>query len=420
MNSVRLCIHRAADTIGGNCIEIVAPSGERIFLDAERPLDTPDDEPTPVPPSLDTGSPVLGVLLSHAHTDHCGLLDALPESWPVYSGEATEVQLRLSSAMRGGDVRQPCHHWENGKPLTIGPFMVTPHLIVHSAFDAYALQIEVAEKVIFYSGDFRAHGRKAVLTERLMKSPPENVDVLFMEGTNLVSGDAQPKPALNEKELEDDFARLFLETRGRVFVSWSSTNIDRTVTLYRACKRSGRVLVPDLYCMLVLERLKEFASIPQAEWGGKHMRAVVTQKMSNLLKRLGEHGFIDYLKSHRAVMKAEHLAKTPEKWVIMSRSSLVDDFAKKGVVPDENDIWVWSLWKGYLEMDSSLKMRDFFSPCQKKYIHSSGHASTEVLQKFAEALKPKKLIPVHGEAWGERQENFASVHMLTNGQWIPI
>ena len=420
MSGVRLCIHRAADTIGGNCIEIVAPSGERIFLDAGRPLDTPDDEPTPVPPSLDTGNPALGVLLSHAHTDHCGLLDVLPESWPVYSGKATEVQLRLSSAMRGGDVRQPCRHWESGKPLTIGPFVVTPHLIDHSAFDAYALQIEVAGKVVFYSGDFRAHGRKAVLTEKLMRSPPEKVDVLLMEGTNLVSGDALPKPTLTEKELEDDFVRLFQEAKGRVFVSWSSTNIDRTVTLYRACKRSERVLVPDLYCMLVLERLKEFASIPQAEWGGKHMRAVVTQKMNRLLKRLGEHDFIDYLKTHRAVMKADHLANTPEKWVIMARSSLVDDFAQKGVVPDENDAWVWSLWKGYLDMESSQKMKNFFAPCRMEYIHSSGHASLDVLQQFSGALKPKMLIPVHGEAWGEHKQDFPGVHMLKNETWLSL
>lgn len=42
MSDVRLCIHRAADTIGGNCIEVMAPGGERILLDAGRPLDTPD------------------------------------------------------------------------------------------------------------------------------------------------------------------------------------------------------------------------------------------------------------------------------------------------------------------------------------------------------------------------------------------
>jgi hypothetical protein len=47
MSGVRLCIHRAADAIGGNCIEIAASTGERLLLDAGRPLDTPEGEPTP-------------------------------------------------------------------------------------------------------------------------------------------------------------------------------------------------------------------------------------------------------------------------------------------------------------------------------------------------------------------------------------
>jgi hypothetical protein len=41
---------------------------------------------------------------------------------------------------------------------------------------------------------------------------------------------------------------------------------DRFVTLYRACEKSGRVLAPDLFCMMVLMRLGKFAKIPQPDW----------------------------------------------------------------------------------------------------------------------------------------------------------
>jgi ribonuclease J len=362
----------------------------------------------------------LGILLSHAHTDHCGLLEALPLGWPVFCGEATEVLLNLSAALRKASIRQHCIHWQSGKPLAIGPFTVTPHLIDHSAFDAYALQIDVGGKRILYSGDFRAHGRKAILTESLMRNPPQDLDVLIMEGTNLPASGMTIKGTSTETELEEDFVRLFKESKGRIFVSWSSTNIDRTVSLYRACKKSRRVLVPDLFCMMVLMRLGKFADIPQPEWKGGHMRGVVTSRMKYLAERLGEPEIVENLIKHNAAMGAARLAETPEKWVIMARSSLVDDFASKGVDPNEKDVWVWSLWKGYLEQESSQKMKDFFVPCRMEYIHSSGHASPDVLQSFAKSMKPKILVPVHGEAWEAHKESFQGSHILQNGTWIEL
>lgn len=416
----RLCIHRAANAIGGNCIELVASGGERLLLDAGRPLETPDRQPTPVPPSLDLERPVAGVLLSHAHGDHCGMLESLPASWPIYCGVATESLLRLSTDMGGKGIQQQCFLWESGKPVLIGPFSVTPYLIDHSAFDAYAVHIKVDGKHILYSGDFRAQGRKGKLTHALMRKPPRPVDVLIMEGTNLPAGGGAIKPTPTEEALEEDFVRLFRETKGRVFVSWSSTNIDRVVTLFRACKKSGRVLVPDLFCMMVLLRLKEFGKIPQPDWGGGHMRAVVTRRMANLSKRMGEENLVEYLKSCRAAMSAARLTEHPHKWVIMARDSLVDDFHKKGIIPTDEDTWIWSMWTGYLRQESTKLSREFFASCRQEYVHTSGHASPELLQAFAEAMQPSVLIPVHGEGWQTWAEHFPNLRAAADGEWLEL
>jgi ribonuclease J len=58
---------------------------------------------------------------------------------------------------------------------------ITPHLVDHSGFDAYALEIEAGERRLFYSGDLRAHGRKSKLFELMLKRPPKNIDVMLME-----------------------------------------------------------------------------------------------------------------------------------------------------------------------------------------------------------------------------------------------
>ena len=66
--------------------------------------------------------------------------------------------------------------------MNLGPFTITPYLVDHSAFDAYSLLVEAAGRRLFYSGDFRAHGRKARLFEQLVADPPA-ADVMLMEGT---------------------------------------------------------------------------------------------------------------------------------------------------------------------------------------------------------------------------------------------
>ena len=150
------------------------------------------------------------------------------------------------------------------------------------------------------------------------------------------------------------------------------------------------------------------------------MRAAVTSRMKFLTERLGEPDLVEILKTHKAAMSASRLAETPDKWVIMARSSLVDNFARKGVTPSENDVWVWSQWSGYLEDDSTKKMKSFFAPCRMEFIHSSGHASPDVLIRFAEALKPKQLLPVHGESWNYYSDSFPNLRIIPNEHWINL
>jgi ribonuclease J len=87
VTSVQLTVHRATQQIGGNCIEL-STDGHRIILDVGRPLDAPQDARGLLPKSLDVTSPMGGVLISHPHQDHYGLLEDVPPGWPIYSGEA--------------------------------------------------------------------------------------------------------------------------------------------------------------------------------------------------------------------------------------------------------------------------------------------------------------------------------------------
>ena len=146
-------VHRGTKRIGGNCIEVKAPCGERLVLDVGRPLDAPPDATGLLPETLDRTAPA-HVLISHPHQDHWGLLEEVPPHWSIHCGAAAEKLIRLTAGLTGKPIEREFVPWLSGKPSHIGAFTVTPWLTDHSAFDAQMLLIEVAGKRIFYSATF--------------------------------------------------------------------------------------------------------------------------------------------------------------------------------------------------------------------------------------------------------------------------
>jgi ribonuclease J len=129
----------------------------------------------------------------------------------------------------------------------------------------------------------------------IMASPPGNLDVLLMEGTNLGSD----KRCITEHELESEFVALFRATAGRVFVAWSAQNVDRTVTLYRACLKTGRTLVVDLYTAEVMEALAGFGKLPRPGWN--NLKVVITSAFARLYRNTGQEDFVERMVKKRNI-----------------------------------------------------------------------------------------------------------------------
>lgn len=415
MAQLIVTIHRSAHEIGGNCIEIATDGGHRLLLDAGRPLDTPESEPTPIPASLDLTKPVDALLLSHAHQDHYGMLGTLPNEIPVWCGAASGRLIRLLGDVLNRPLPQTLQHWDGQHQFNVGPFRILPILADHSAFDAHMFLIEVHGKRLFYTGDFRGHGRKAKLTERLLDNPPREVDVLLMEGTNLGAN----KSMVSEFGLEEEFVTCFKDTPGRVFVSWSAMNVDRTVSLYRACLRTGRTLVVDLYTSEVLSQLGR-DSIPKPGSRWPSLKVVVTNALNRRYQMMGKGHIVPELKEQGRAMGAAALEQNPSRWVIISRGSLVRDYVGKNVLPTPEDCWVWSQWGGYLKEKDGLAQAEYYAPCRKVIIHTSGHASPELLQELAHRMAPRHLVPIHGESWDRCRDSFEKITRLSDGESLNL
>ena len=344
--SLALTVHRGTQQIGGSCIELAANDGARLILDAGRPLDAPRDAENLMPETMDVSRPA-SVIFSHPHMDHWGMVNALPPSWPLWTGQKSAALMRLTLGIFGERIESAINTWHSrGRSIDVGGFKVTPFLTDHSALDAYMLLIERNGMCVLYTGDFRMHGRKSVLVERFMESPPEDIDLLLMEGTNLRSD----KPVMGEADLEKQFAALAHEVAGHVFVDWSAQNFDRTVTLYRAALRTGRDLVVDLYTADALMQIAEGTGLPRpSRTNFAPLKVVITPKMKRLYARMGRSEFVDQVVSAGVATSRKRVSNKPA--FIMARNSLVSDYEAGGdLAMTPNDCFVHSSWSGYLDL----------------------------------------------------------------------
>lgn len=411
--SLTLTVHRGTQQIGGSCIEIEAADGARLILDAGRPLDAPRDAKDLLPKTLDITRPA-NVIISHPHMDHWGLINELPEAWPVWTGQKSADLMKLSAAIMGDPIKRAIQCWHNrSNSFDVGGYSITPYLTDHSALDAYMLLIEKDGRRIFYTGDFRTHGRKAVLVDNLLKNPPLNIDALLMEGTNLNSD----KPVITEQQLEEKFVKLIAETKGHIFVDWSAQNFDRSVTLYRSAVKTGRKLIVDLYTAEAMLLAASGTKLPRpCPDNFNNLQVVVTPAMNNLMRRIGRENLVEEL---IAMNSATSRKKIKEPAIIMGRKSLIRDYEKVPMLSmKKDDSFVHSNWSGYLDEQDSESGWAIAGArgARREMIHTSGHASSSELSRFACTLAPKTLIPVHGMEWDNPNIKLPPITRIGDGQ----
>ena len=149
---MKITIHRGSKEIGGSCVEVES-QGKRLLMDIGLPLDATGDPRQYLPDSviLDGSDPfLLGILISHPHQDHFGLLAHVSPKIITGMGAAARRILTAAAPFVRGQLPPPSSGWdfESEKLIQIGPFTVTPYLVDQSAYYSYALLIEADGKWI--------------------------------------------------------------------------------------------------------------------------------------------------------------------------------------------------------------------------------------------------------------------------------
>ncbi|HPM11041.1 MAG TPA: MBL fold metallo-hydrolase [Paludibacter sp.] len=422
---MKLTIHRGTQEIGGSCVELNTTTS-RILIDFGMPLVKKNKERfesdilegktieelkgLSILPQIDglykdENKSIDGILISHSHLDHYGLLGYVHPDIPIYLSEGAKELIDVTSLFVHREVKNlNVRFVSNREPLTVGGFKITPYLVDHSAFDALAFLIEADDKRLFYSGDFRGHGRKSVLFKQMVDNPPKDIDCLLMEGSMLGRSEQLYN---NEKEIESRIVDILKENSTVTFLSASSQNIDRLVSAYRACLKTDSIFVIDLYTAFILDKLNKISKgIPRFDW--KNIRVKFLKYHADVLAKNNLKDLL-YLYNERKI-DMDEINDKKDRILMLARDNSVFPLILNKIDSTKGAKIIYSMWNGYLT-------DEFKHFCNEKgliieQVHTSGHAELEDLKKFANALNPKKLIPIHTFNKEKYPEYFKNVQIL--------
>jgi ribonuclease J len=326
---------------------------------------------------------IRAIVLTHGHEDHVGALPYVLREFqvPVYATRLTlgMVRSKLQEfGIKNADLREV----KAGQRTEVGGFGLEFVEVNHSIPDAVAVAIRTGVGLIVFSGDYKVDltpiegnpmdlGRFAALGD-------EGVLAYFGDSTN----SERPGYVPSERVVGDAFNQIFEEAEGRIIVASFASHIHRIQQVVEAAKKHDRLVgvtgrsmirnvqiardlgyldLPD--AMLVDQR--EISRVPDGDiailtTGSQGEPMAALSRIANGTHRTIEAGQGD------VVVIAAHPIPGNERGV----SRTINNLMKRGA-------------------------EVYYSPLTP--VHVSGHAAQEEQKLVLSLLKPRYLVPVHGE-----------------------
>lgn len=328
---------------------------------------------------------IRAVLLTHGHEDHIGAIPYLYRdiSAPLYGTKLTLglVEIKLKEHNLLNKVERICV--EAGQKIKLGKFEAEFIRVTHSIADACAIAINTPVGMIVHSGDFKVdytpiHGETIDL-QRFAELGRKGVELFLCESTNVEAKGY----TMSEKTVGSIFENIFNECHTqRIMVATFSSNIHRIQQIFNsAIKHNRKVAVVGRSMLNTVKTASDlgYLEIPEnsiidiyeiKNYSDDQLVIITTgsqgEPMSALSRMaISEHKQVEIKPGDKIIISASSIPGNEK-----SISKVINELFKKGA-----DV----IYEGILD------------------IHVSGHAKQEEIKLLHALLKPKYLMPIHGE-----------------------
>ncbi|ALH80540.1 ribonuclease J [Sphingopyxis macrogoltabida] len=325
---------------------------------------------------------LLGIVLTHGHEDHIGAIPYLAADLgvPLYANRFTAGLIAHKLAEEGLEKEVEIKVVDIDASFRIGPFGIRLVPLAHSILEMSAVVIDTPYGRAFHTGDWKLDeepilGQPATAAA-LTAIGDEGVDVLVCDSTNAFNAEASG----SEGGLRAGLTQAVGAAKGRVVVTTFASNAARLATLGAVAKATGRTLCVagrSLDRILGVARsvgyLKDFP--PTVDFD-EAMRLPRDKMMVIATGGQGEP---------RAALA--RMAADGHQIKLEAGDTVV--FSSKQIPGNEVAIG---------RIMNQLAAKDVLTVTEKQaHIHVSGHPGQPELAALYGWLRPKLVVPVHGE-----------------------
>ncbi|GAA0862567.1 ribonuclease J [Sphingopyxis soli] len=325
---------------------------------------------------------LLGIVLTHGHEDHIGAIPYLAADLgvPLYANRFTAGLIAHKLAEEGLEKEVEIRVVDIDESFRIGPFGIRLVPLAHSILEMSAAVIDTPYGRIFHTGDWKLDDDPILGTPAsaaaLTAIGDEGVDVLVCDSTNAFNAQASG----SEGSVRDGLMKAVGAAKGRVVVTTFASNAARLATLGAVAKATGRTL-----CV-----------------AGRSLDRI-----------LGVARTVGYLKDFPATVDFDEAMRLPRDRLMVIATGGQGE-PRAALARMAADIHQIKLEAGDTVVFSSkqipgnevaigrimnqLAAKDVLTVTEKQaHIHVSGHPGQPELAALYGWLRPKLVVPVHGE-----------------------
>ena len=327
---------------------------------------------------------IVAIVLTHGHEDHLGALPFILKRFnvPVYCSHFTAglAESKLDEHDLLGDTL--IHRVAPRDVVEIGPFIIEFIRVSHSLVDCFSLAIKTPVGTIIHTGDYKVDETPVIGEPIDLRSfrryGQEGVLALLSDSTNATVPGRTP----SERAVIPAFEEIFAEAAGRIIVAAFASSIHRLQIVLDIAQQFDRKV-----CVLgrsmqknveIAERLG-YLDIPD---GLLVPLNEAKQMRDNRIVFLvtGSQGESRAALSQMAVQSYKGMSIEEGDTVVLSAR----------IIPGNER--VISRMIGFIYKRGANIIEE-----KRRLIHVSGHASQEDIRIMTEAVRPKFVVPIHGE-----------------------